>query len=334
MCISKKYRTLCNVIKSSYDGNKVFYQRSILVVVIIVVFFYFIFLQPAKGFATNTVIAIHRGDTAQKISVTLANKKIIQNPVLFKIIVRVAGGVSGVKAGVYRFNKPVGLVVVVYRLLTGELGIVPVNIVFPEGITSYRIGKSLSVKFPNISSDNFNKIAESDEGYLFPDTYTFMPDVNTKTVVTTMLNNFNTRIASITPEIKKSGHSLKNIVIMASLLEREARTLEEKRLISGILWNRIKIGMPLQVDAVFGYIFNKPTFSPSLKDLKVDSPYNTYTHRGLPPGPISNPGLDSLLAAATPTKTGYLYYITDRAGKMHYSKTLYGHNRNVRRYLR
>ncbi len=334
MHISKKYIALYSAIRSSYNERKILYQRMMLVTVVIIVFFYFIFLQPAKGFVTNTVISIHRGDTAQKISVTLANKKIIENPLLFKIIVRVAGGVSGVKAGIYRFNKPIGLLPVVYKLLSGELGIVPVNMVFPEGITSFRIGKSLSAKFPNISSDNFNKSAVKHEGYLFPDTYTFMPDVNTKTVVTTMLNNFNTRIASITPEIKMSGRSLKSIVIMASLLEREARTLEQKRLISGILWNRLKIGMPLQVDAVFGYIFNKPTFSPSLKDLKVDSPYNTYTHRGLPPGPISNPGLDSLLAAATPTKTGYLYYITDRAGKMHYSKTLYGHNRNVRRYLR
>ncbi len=120
---------------------------------------------------------------------------------------------------------------------------------------------------------------------------------------------------------------------MASLLEREARTLKEKRMISGILWNRINKNMPLQVDAVFGYIFGKPTFSPSFADLKVKSSYNTYIHRGLPPGPISNPGLDSLLAAATPTKTAYLYYLTGTNGKMYYSKTLAEHNAHSVRYL-
>ena len=104
-------------------------------------------------------------------------------------------------------------------------------------------------------------------------------------------------------------------------------------MVAGILWHRIALGMPLQVDAVFGYIFDKQTFSPSLADLKVDSPYNTYTHRGLPPGPISNPGLESLLAAATPTKTSYLYYLTGSDGAMHYAKTLAQHKANRVKYL-
>lgn len=105
-------------------------------------------------------------------------------------------------------------------------------------------------------------------------------------------------------------------------------------MVSGILWNRIERRMPLQVDAVFGYIFERATYSPSFADLKVDSPYNTYTHAGLPPGPICNPGLDALLAAARPAKTNYLYYLTGKDGLMHYAMTYAEHQANQRKYLK
>jgi UPF0755 protein len=124
------------------------------------------------------------------------------------------------------------------------------------------------------------------------------------------------------------------LVIMASLLEREAKTLADKRMVAGILWNRIKIGMPLQVDAVFGYIHDRATYSPSFDDLHVDSPYNTYLNKGLPPGPIDNPGLDSIIAAATPTKTSDLYYLTGSDGQMHYAKTFEQHKQNRALYLK
>jgi UPF0755 protein len=102
--------------------------------------------------------------------------------------------------------------------------------------------------------------------------------------------------------------------------------------VSGILWNRIALKMPLQVDAVFGYIFNRATYSPSSTDLKVDSPYNVYRHTGLPPGPIDNPGLDSLDAAAHPAETDYLYYMSDANGVLHFAKTFADHQANLRKY--
>ena len=120
---------------------------------------------------------------------------------------------------------------------------------------------------------------------------------------------------------------------MASLVEKEARTDANRRIVAGVLWNRLALGMPLQVDAVFGYIFDRDTYSPSFEDLKVDSPYNTYTHKGLPPGPISNPGLESIYAALYPTKTNYLYYLTGRDTLMHYAKTYAEHQANRRKYL-
>lgn len=105
-------------------------------------------------------------------------------------------------------------------------------------------------------------------------------------------------------------------------------------MVAGILYNRLKLGMPLQVDAVFGYIFGRDTYSPSFADLKVDSPYNTYTHKGFPPGPIANPGFDSLQAALHPAKTKYLYYLTGKDNLMHYATTYAGHQANQKRYLR
>ncbi len=306
-----------------------------LVIIIVLIFMggYALFVFPPSSFPTNTTVVIPQGEAVRGIATTLSDKRLIISPTLFRILVRVTGGQGSVQAGVYRFNKPIGLFAITNRLLNGQLGVVPIRITFSEGMTTREIGDTLTTRFPNITADGFSKKARQYEGYLFPDTYTFLPNVTTKTVITTMRKNFNIRIASITPQINMSGHSLKSLVIMASLLEREARTLKERRIVAGILWHRISIGMPLQVDAVFGYIFKKQTFSPSLADLKVDSPYNTYTHRGLPPGPISNPGLISLLAAATPIKTAYLYYLTGTNGQMHYAATLAEHNANSVMYL-
>jgi UPF0755 protein len=120
---------------------------------------------------------------------------------------------------------------------------------------------------------------------------------------------------------------------MASILEREANNPEDMRIVAGILWNRLDIDMPLQVDAVFGYIRQENGYTPTAEDLQLDSPYNTYRNRGLPPTPISNPGLDALLAAVQPEETPYLYYLTGRDGKMYYGRTFEDHKRNRALYL-
>jgi UPF0755 protein len=120
---------------------------------------------------------------------------------------------------------------------------------------------------------------------------------------------------------------------MASLVEEETRTPADRRLVAGILWKRIKLGMPLQVDAVFPYINGKNTYEVTARDLKIDSPYNTYLYPGLPIAPIANPGLDSIKAAIEPAESPYLYYLSDRAGAMHYAKTFEEHKRNRELYL-
>lgn len=324
---------IISVISRHIKRRWIKYTVSLLFFLLVGISFVVFFLPPLE-FPRGVFVDIPNGYTAKQAGAILQKKHVIIFPRLFRLLVRTSGNATGVKAGVYSFNQPAGLVAVTRRLLEGEFGIAPVTILFKQGMTVRQMSALLDKRLPSITSYNFQKVAMQYQGYLFPDTYTFPPNATADTIVSVMRKNFDIHIASIAPDIRASGYSVKEIVTIASLLEREGRTLKEKRMIAGILRHRLRIGMPLQVDAVFSYIFNKPPYSPTLADLKVKSPYNTYTHKGLPPGPIDNPSLESLLAAATPTKTNYLYYLTGVDGKMHYSKTLIGHNRNIVRYLR
>jgi UPF0755 protein len=148
-----------------------------------------------------------------------------------------------------------------------------------------------------------------------------------------MKSNFFDRIKTLDTEISNFDKPLPDIIKMASIVEEEARTFESKQIIAGILWKRLSIGMPLQVDASFKYINGKGTKDLTLTDLKIDSPYNTYVYKGLPPTPIANPGLVSIKATVTPIKTDYLYFLTDRKGVMHYAKTYSEHLANKKKYL-
>ena len=237
------------------------------------------------------------------------------------------------QAGAYRFDTPQNIVVVVYRLLRGAYGLPPTRITFIEGVTVREAAEQVATALPGVSAIDFMKEALSYEGYLFPDTYFFTPSATAASIVATMRANFTAKIDPFMDDIAVSKHSLSDIVIVASLVEKEARTNVNRRIVAGILWNRLALGMPLQVDAVFGYIFNRDTYSPSAADLRVDSPYNTYTHIGLPPTSIDNPGVDALDAAIHPTKTNYLYYLTGKDDQMHYATTYAGHQFNQRKYL-
>ena len=294
---------------------------------------YFAILAPPRNFPSGDIVVIARGASALDIANELENAHIIAHPTIFRLVLRIARASARVQAGVYLFSTPQNLFVVAYRLVTGEYGLSPVRILFPEGSTVRDMAVRVAETFPEISTEDFLSAGKSYEGYLFPDTYLFLPSVDAESIVRTMRANFNAKIVSLLSNVAVSGHSLSDVVIMASLVEKEARSTDVRRMVAGILWNRYELGMPLQVDAVFGYIFDRDTYSPSSADLKVDSPYNTYTHTGLPPTPINNPGLDSLDTALHPTKTNYLYYLTDKNGVMHYATTFAGHQANQRKYL-
>lgn len=294
----------------------------------------FLMLTSApREFSPGTIVRITEGAAAPEIANRLASAHIIAHPSLLRAVLRISGKSDQVQTGVYKFAMPQNLLVVAYRLVAGAYGLPPVRITFVEGVTVREAAARVADAFPDISAADFLLAAKGQEGYLFPDTYFFQPSADAAAIVASMRANFDTKMAPLLPQVRLSGHSLPDIVTLASLVEKEARTNEDRGLVAGILWNRIKLGMPLQVDAVFGYIFNRATYSPSPADLKVASPYNTYLHTGLPPGPIDNPGLDTLEAAVNPTKTSYLYYLTGHDGLMHYATTYPGHQANLRKYL-
>lgn len=305
-----------------------------LILIILTVVGYRTTFSPPSTFPSGSIIKIARGTSASEVATQLADAQVIAHPRLLQAFLRVSGGSVRIQAGPYLFKTPENLFTISYRLVTGEYGVPPARITFPEGGTARDTAERVHDAFPDISVSDFISKAQPHEGYLFPDTYLFLPSADADTIIKTMRENFDIKIVPLADDIQASGHTLSDIVIMASLIEKEARTSAVRRMVSGILWNRMKLGMPLQVDAVFGYINGRDTYSPTFDDLKVDSPYNTYLHKGLPPGPISNPGFDSLDAALHPTKTDYLYYLTGTDGVMHYATTYAAHQANQRKYLR
>ncbi len=291
----------------------------------------YLFAPPAT-FPAGSTITIVQGASAPEIAGMLAEENIVARPSVLRFLFRISGTGGQIHFGTYRFQTPENAFSVAYRLIMGSYGIPPVRLTFVEGITVREMSAQVTAALSHIKEEEFLQAARPYEGYLFPDTYLFSPSADAASIVATMRANFDAKIASL--PVAASGRPLSDIVIIASLVEKEARTTPSRRIVAGILWNRLELGMPLQVDAVFGYIFNRDTYSPSFADLKIDSPYNTYTHIGLPPGPINNPGLDSLEAALTPTKTEYLYYLTGKDELMHYATTYAGHQANQKRYLK
>jgi len=190
---------------------------------------------------------------------------------------------------------------------------------------------------PSFSSEAFlSEVANNNyEGSLFPDTYFFMPNTKASDVILTMRENFARQIKPFEEDIVKSEKDVDEIIIMASIIEGEAnQQIEAKRIIGGILWKRIRLEMPLQVDAPFKYYNGKHSYTLTTEDLQEDHEYNTYVNKGLPPSAIGNPGLDSIRAAIAPTNSDYLYFMSDKNGNMYYARDFEGHQANRERYLR
>lgn len=309
-------------------------RSSLIAAVVVLLIGYVFFIAAPSNFPTGKRVVVPRGGSVSEVADTLARAHVIRSSLALESALRLSGASGKVQAGTYLLDAKENVFTIAHRLATGAYHLPPVRITFPEGDTSRDIAEKVSAAFPAISQPEITSRAKAQEGYLFPDTYLFPPDATTQSVLETMRANFDAKIASLLSEVQTSGRSLSDIVTVASLLEKEARTDENRRIVAGVLWNRIARGMPLQVDAVFGYIYNRDTYSPSYDDLKIDSPYNTYTHKGLPPGPIGNPGLESIQAALHPTKTSYLFYLTDKNGVMHYATTYAAHQSNQEKYLR
>lgn len=289
---------------------------------------------PPFGFPNDKMISIKTGTSLSDVSVLLSNENIIRSQSVFEFCAKVIGGDKPVMAGQFLFKEPVSACTVAYRIAHNISGIPAVKITIPEGLSNKEIALLLAPKLPKFDSAFFLDHARSKEGYLFPDTYFFNSAVVTQGVESIMNDTFNKKIESWKGEIEASKHSLRDIVIMASILEKEATTDEDKAIVSGILWKRISRGMPLQVDATFMYLLGKKSSELTVADMQIKSAYNTYRNPGLPAGPIGNPGIAAIRAAIHPTITPYVYYLSDKRGMMHYAKTFEEHVANKVKYLK
>jgi len=290
-------------------------------------------IQAPSPFPSGKVVRIQEGQTLQDVSILLEERGIVRSSFWFKSFAMVWGDQHGVIAGDYFFTRDKNLFEVIDMVMSGDFGLVPIKVTIPEGASVKDIALILSRRFDVFDATRFFELAKDREGYLFPDTYFFLPNINEEMVLEILEETFEHKLAELMPRIEEFGRPLEEIITMASIIEREARTPETRRMISGILWRRIEMGMPLQVDVTFDYINGKNSFTLTRKDLAIDSPYNTYVYEGLPPGPIANPSLDSIEAAITPTESEYLFFLADRRGVVHYSETYQEHKQKKNMYL-
>lgn len=293
-----------------------FFKKHILIIYAILIAFAILFFGfTAKIFIPfeierrdQIIITIEKGQSLLSISNELRKEGVIDSPIVFRMLITIMGAENSLPAGIYQLADGktmarISLYEVARRLSTGDSGFKAIKLTIPEGLNIMQIASKVNAEIPAISESEFASSASAYEGYLFPETYFFMPYVTSNEIVEKMRTTFNQKVlknAVFNEAVASSGRSVSDIVKMASILEGEVRTFEDRKIVSDLLWRRIKIGMPLQVDATFSYINQKTTAELTLNDLKIDSPYNTYKYRGLPPTPISNPGMETLLAAAKP----------------------------------
>ncbi len=303
-------------------------------ILIFAIFVYYAMLPPNDfSYKKDFLLEIPAGSSILQTAETLKQKKLIKNKAVFTAWLRLRYG--SVKAGDYLIKRPESGWVLSKRLAKGISGLSPVKVRIKEGASRTDMIKEFQGKFYKFNPDEFLLLTEDKEGFLFPDTYTFYPNLSTKDIVNTLLGQFHKKIKPFENDIAKSPLSLKELVTLASLVEREASDYDDRRKIAGVLLNRLKLGMPLQVDVTWFYTHNKGTFGITMRDLKdKKNPYNTYIHKGLPPTPIGSPSLDAIKACIYPTKSDYLFYLADKNGVTHFSKTYKEHLRKRNLYFK
>ena len=311
-------------------------RRTLAIVSIflgVAIFSYVFFIRPPSAFPAGELVEIPEGASLSLIATQLKNEHVIRSAFLLRAAVYLLGYERGVQFGDYLFKEPRNVFSIARAIGIGAHGLEPFRIRVPEGATVQELAVMFDERLERFDEERFIKEASPMEGYLFPDTYFFLPNADDDLVLRTLRQSFDAQIATIAPGIEKFGKPFKDVVIMASILEREAHNLEDRRKIAGVLWERLDRGMLLQVDAVFLYSLGRSTFDLTSEDLTSDDPYNTYVHKGLPPTPIGSPSLDSILAAVTPIDKGYLFYLADKNNVTHYSKTYEEHLQKKRMYL-
>ncbi len=293
----------------------------------------------------RTPVVIPRGSSFSAVVGLLGGHGMLAHPIAFRILARMRNNEAEIKAGEYSFAPHQTSDEILRKLVSGQAQVAR-WVTIPEGFTAREIAQTLGEhKFGNTAAfdDAFmrdgltlaGRRTPSLEGYLFPSTYLLPVDVTPAGAAKLMTDQFQQELPSdAQARARALGRTIPEVVTIASLVEREAKADDERALMAGVYYNRLRLGMPLEVDATIEYIFPEHHDVITKRDLAIDSPYNTYLHTGLPPTPIANPGKASLDAAFTPRASNYLYYVYRGDGHHAFARTLAEHNANVERYLR
>ncbi|WP_027365588.1 endolytic transglycosylase MltG [Desulfotruncus alcoholivorax] len=321
---------------------------AILIPLVFAIMSYRISLMPVNApKADQITVVVPKQATTSTIAGILKSSGVIRNASAFRLYARMEGVDGKLKPGTYIMNTAMTVPEITWVLVKGPADRIKLTI--PEGYTVAQIaglleqkGLSSRAEFTNALNQNWQfsflkQLPDNKynlEGYLFPDTYFLGPGSGPDKIVEMMLQNFE-QVMERNDYINKArakGLSLNEAVTVASMVEREARVESERPRIAGVIYNRLKAGMPLQIDATVQYALGKQKEKLLYSDLEINSPYNTYKIYGLPPGPIANPGWPSLKAAIEPEKNDYLYYCAKPDGSHAFARTLAEHNKNVQKY--
>ncbi|MFO7803223.1 MAG: endolytic transglycosylase MltG [Desulfovermiculus sp.] len=303
-------------------------------------------LYPVQTPGETVYVHIKPGHSLARITAELQDKGAVRNPRLFQVLARAVGLSSSLQAGEFALNTGWNRIKILRTLANGSHILHSLRI--PEGLTWRQTAKIVAqsglttfeafkkaVHDPELLQE-FNIPAHSAEGYLFPETYRLpRPSNNTATpIVRIMLQEFHKQTEKVWPKERPDAQVIHDVVVLASLVEKETAHPEERKTVAGVFANRLQRGMRLQCDPTviygLGASFDGNLTKKQLRD--PENPYNTYAHAGLPPGPICSPGLAALQAAQDPEDHSYLYFVSQGDGKHHFSRSLREHNRAVRRY--
>jgi UPF0755 protein len=308
--------TIHNIEQSIESRENKTNKKKISIYAIIVLcsalFFYYFLLSAPESFPVGSMINLDQGSSLRSISLELKNRNIIRSRTAFEAFVIILGREKHVIAGDYYFENKLPVYLVAMRIARGEHHIAPISITIPEGFDNDEVAEAFSLRLNYFNKNKFILNAKDKQGRLFPDTYFFLSTDTESSVLSAMSKNFEKKFAPLRSSIESSGKTERDILVMASIIEKEAKGDADRETIAAILWKRISIGMPLQVDAA----------------------RETYQVKGLPSIPICNPGLFAIKAAIEIKSSPYLYYLHDKVGVVHYAKTFAEHNANIKKYLR
>ncbi len=316
-------------------------KRALIAIIIIAIlavaaFFYWFIGNGSVNSQDHSqkIFVINKGEPVREIGNSLKTQGLIRDPVIFFVFVKLNNQDKNIQAGDYRLSPAMSLSKVVETLNHGTLDI---WVTVPEGLRAEEIADIFQKNLPSYKDSWRSQLVEQ-EGYLFPDTYLIPRDATAEQIITLMKNNFDNRMKQA--GIPETGAKFTNAVIIASIIEKEAKFAPDFPIVASVIYNRLGLGMKLDVDPSVAYAlgYQKDTGKwwkeeLTFDDLKIASLYNTYQNPGLPPTPISNPGVVAIQAALNPTSSDYLYYISDKTGKIHPEKTAEEHAADIQKYL-